>query len=43
LDRFATDAPARWRMGNTAREIAENNYLIRHHTEKLLAVFEEVV
>ena len=43
LDRLAEDGRERLRLGSLAREIAENNYLIKHHTERLTKVFRKVI
>ena len=43
LDCLAEDGQERLRLGSLAREIAENNYLIKHHTERLTKVFREVI
>ncbi len=42
LERLSGDALARARMGLTGREIAEGNYLVKHHTEQLMQVFREI-
>lgn len=42
LDRLADDSQERLRLGSIAKEIAQNNYLTRHHTEQLTEVFREI-
>ncbi|MFH0897771.1 MAG: glycosyltransferase family 4 protein, partial [Candidatus Bathyarchaeota archaeon] len=43
LDYLAENDEERLKMGAKAREIAEDNYLTRHHTNQLLKIFEECV
>ena len=43
LERLANDNQKRLRLGSIAKEIAQNNYLTRHHTKQLTEVFREVI
>jgi len=43
LDRLAEDSHECRRLGTTAKEVAENHYLTRHHTQQLMQVFREVI
>jgi glycosyltransferase involved in cell wall biosynthesis len=42
LDYLAENDDERSRLGMIAKEIAEHNYLTKHHTDQLLKVFEEI-
>jgi len=42
LDHLAENIDERIRLGSAAKEIAENSYLIKHHTEQLVKVFKEI-
>jgi len=43
LDYLAENDEERLKMGTIAKEIAENNYLTRHHTDQLVKVFKEIL
>lgn len=43
IDYLAEKDEERLKMGTIAKEIAENNYLTRHHTDQLVKVFNEIV
>jgi len=43
LDYLAENDEERLKMGTIAKEIAENNYLTKHHTDQLVKVFKEIL
>ena len=43
IEYLAENDNERFKMGKMGKEIAENNYLTRHHTDQLVRIFKEIL